>query len=169
MNIPNNIIIENARISQRNFEGREVKPYNAQGVRNFTVRLDGEFAHVLENDGWKVNVKTNADGEEYGFLKVAVSYGSPRHVPKIVQITYDNNGRPRKTILNENTIGNIDSAEITDVKLEIRPRLWEVGGNSGIKAYLKTMYFTLVKDPFEDSYDFGDVGEGLPFDLGDED
>ena len=40
--------------------------------------------------------------------------------------------------------------------LIIKPYVWEVGGNTGIKAYLKTMYVTAADDPFYQKY--RDVG-----------
>ena len=167
------LIIENAAITNRNFEGREEKPYNPKGVRNFTVILDNQTAHVLLNDNWNVKFpkgKDPDDPETSGFLPISVSYSNPRYIPKIIQVTYDANGKPKKTPLNESTIVNIDSAEIQDINLVIHPRIWEVNGASGVKAFLKTMYFTLVKDPFEDKYGSfePDYEDELPFSLGDD-
>lgn len=166
------LIIENATITNRNFEGREEKPYNPKGVRNFSVMLDNELAHILLNDGWNIKfprAKDPNDPETPGFLSVSVSYTNPRHIPKIIQITYDADNKPHKVPLNEATIINIDSAEIQDINLVIHPREWEVNGNTGVKAYLKTMYFTLVKDPFEDKYGSFDADyDELPFELGDD-
>jgi len=164
------LIIENATITNRNFEGREEKPYNPKGVRNFSVMLDNELAHILLNDGWNIKfprTKDPNDPETSGFLSVSVSYTNPRHIPKIIQITYDADNKPHRVPLNEATIVNIDSAEIQDINLVIHPREWEVNGNTGVKAYLKTMYFTLVKDPFEDKYGSFDADyDDLPFELG---
>lgn len=160
-----NILIENAVILNRNFEGREEKPYNPKGRRNFSVRLNEELAHILLDDGWNVKLRESSDPDEesIGYLSVSVSYNNPKFIPKIIQITHDDRGRAKKTPLNENTIANIDTSEIQDIKLEIRPYKWEVNGNHGVKAYLKTMYFTLVKDPFEDSYGDFDGDYSLPF------
>ena len=155
-----NLILRDAVIINKNFEGREEKPYNPAGSRNFTVLLDGETSARLIEDGWNVKVRQRDDGSSIGYLRVAVSFSNPSMLPKIVQVTERANGTIKKTVLTENTIGNIDASEIVDIKLEIRPRVWSNNNGSvgGIKAYLKTMYFTLVKDVFEDDYpDDGDV------------
>ena len=168
------LIIENAVITNRNFEGRVEKPYNPNGIKNFSVMIDNETAHILEKDGWNVKfpkTKDPSDPETSGFLNVTVSYSSPRHIPKIIQVTYDTNNKPHKVPLNESTVVNIDSAEIQDINLVIHPREWEMNGKTGVKAYLKTMYFTLVKDPFEDKYgapsfdDEEDDDDILPFEI----
>lgn len=167
-NRPDNIQIRNARIINKNFEGKEEKPYNPKGSRYFTVLLtDEEFIRLLAADGWNVKVKENEDGTVVAYLKVSVGYNNPSMLPKIVQIT-EKDGKKKKTFITESTVASIDSSDIENVSLEIRPRIWydsRTKEYGGIKAYLKTMYYDLVKDPFEDEYDVDvpDVG-GLPFD-----
>jgi hypothetical protein len=80
-------------------------------------------------------------------IKVAYRnrYGEMSKIPpKVVQIT-----KAGKTILNEDSVSNLDWAEIDKADISIRPREYEPGK---ISAYLKTMYVTLVQDDFEDRY-----------------
>ncbi len=58
----------------------------------------------------------------------------------------------KKTKLDENTVNVLDFAEIENVDIVVRPYSWEVSGHSGVKAYVKNMYVTIVKDEFEDKY-----------------
>lgn len=148
--VTGNLTIEDARVVFRNFSGEEQK-YNRAGDRNFCVLLDPDLASVLKNDGWAVKFLKPRDEEEspQAYLQVKVSFGNIP--PRIVLVTSRN-----KKELSEEDVGLLDWAELSHVDLIIRPYNWNVNGKSGIKAYLKTGYFTIVEDEFAARY------EGIP-------
>ena len=140
------IIIEGARIGFRNFSGEATK-YNAEGNRNFCVFLEPDLARNLHDDGWNVRYLNPRSPEEepQAYLQVKVSY---EYVPpKVFMIS-----KKGKTLLDENKIGMLDWAEIANVDLIIRPYEWEVSGRRGIKAYLNSMYVTIIEDEFALKY-----------------
>ena len=63
--------------------------------------------------------------------------------------------------LDEETVGDLDFDEFAKVDITVTPSNWEVNGSTGIKAYVKTMYVTLVQDELSAIYDEDD--EELPF------
>lgn len=146
MQVNKNIVIENARIGFRNFSGEEGQ-FNPKGRRNFCVFLDSELGEVLESDGWNIRwlQPRDEDEEEQAYMQVAVSYANIP--PKILMITGGG-----KTMMNDDTIGMMDWAEIENVDLIIRPYNWEVNGKSGVKAYVKSMYITIKEDEFAHKY-----------------
>jgi hypothetical protein len=155
MKMGNNIVIENAKITFRNFSGAESQ-YNPKGRMNFAVLLDDDTASMLLNDGWNVRMTKPREDEEEGkpYLPVAVSYANMP--PKIVLVTSRG-----KTVLTEETVHLLDYAEIETVDLTLNPYRWNVGDKSGIKAYLKSMWVTIVEDELEHKY------RGLPDTAGD--
>jgi hypothetical protein len=144
--IKNNIVIENGQIGFRNFSGAAGK-FNPAGRRNFCVFLDLEFGKVLEQDGWNIRWLQPRDPSDdpKPYLQVAVSYDNKP--PKIVLVT-----QKSKTVLNESSVNVLDWAEIKTVDIIITPYNWEVNGKGGVKAYVKSMYVTIVEDEFESKY-----------------
>lgn len=154
-----NITIENAHIFSRNFSGRERRPYNPEGVRNFCVRLDREQADKLAKDGWNVRPgRKLEDGSEMDpFLQVAVKYGTIN--PNIYLIV----GR-KKILLDEESVGRLDNAVIINVDMTVHPRVWDVNGKTGVKAYVRDMYVTVEEDVLSAKYaDMGPDEDDFPF------
>lgn len=150
--INNNITLEGVRIMFRNFSGLPSQ-FNAAGNRNFCVVLeDPELVHRLESDGWNIRwlKPLDPDDEPKAYLQVKVSFpreGSKARPPKIVMVTSRGN-----TILDEETVSLLDTAEIANVDMIIRPYNWEMQGRTGVKAYLNSIYVTIVEDELEKKY-----------------
>lgn len=152
--IKGTISIENARIGFKNFAGAEGQ-YNRAGDRNFVVFLDREFAEKLEADGWNIkwpkpNEKLSEDQEleRQPYLPVDASFGAIP--PKIVMIPDHPDAVPTK--LDESEVEMLDWANIIKTDLIIRPYNWEVNGNTGVKAYVKSLYATIETDEFQEKY-----------------
>lgn len=144
--VRDNLTIGNAKIGFRNFEGAAGK-YNPAGRRNFCVFLEDDISEVLIHDGWNVRFlqpKDEGDSPK-PYLQVAVSYENIP--PKIVLISSKG-----KTSLDETSVKILDWAEIKQVDLIIRPYNWKVQGKEGVKAYIKSMYVTIMEDEFEAKY-----------------
>lgn len=156
-----NIKIENARIVFRNLSGKPDK-FNPQGgKRSFSVVIeDPEFANELKREGWNIkqfNQNPDSDEEPAHFISVKVSYNN---IPPHIYLCTSKN----KTLLNEDTVGQLDYAEISNVDIVITPYQYEMSGRSGISAYVKTMYVTVVEDEFASKYEYDDLDdEEIPF------
>lgn len=156
-----NIKIENARIVFRNLSGKPDK-FNPQGgKRSFSVVIeDPEFANELKREGWNIkqfNPSPDSDEEPAHFISVKVSYNN---IPPHIYLCTSKN----KTLLNEDTVGQLDYAEISNVDIVITPYQYELSGRSGISAYVKTMYVTVVEDEFASKYEYDDLDdEEIPF------
>lgn len=147
-----NITLSGARILFRNFSGN-ASQFNASGNRNFCVIIDDpKLVEQLEKDGWNVRwLQPRDEGDSpKAYLQVKVQFpkeGSKARPPKVVLITSRGN-----TILDESTVGMLDFAEIANVDMILRPYNWNVQGKYGVKAYLKSIYVTIVEDELEQKY-----------------
>lgn len=167
MSQQNNLVVENAKIIFRNFSGKEGR-FNPAGRRNFCVLLETELADILIQDGWNIKwlEARDEDEERQAYLQVSVNYHN--YPPKILLITSRG-----KTLVTEDTVSMLDWAEIENVDLIIRPYKWgPINDKSGVKAYVKSMYITIVEDAFEHKYNAVPIaGEpddnnlDLPFEL----
>ena len=145
-----NIIVENARIACRNFDGNR---YKRGGERSFWLVIENpEAANHLQSLGWNVHIKPpREEGDQpFMYIPVAISYRYDKFAPKIYKVT----SRGKESIYEED-VADIDNWELRDIFIEVRPRFWtDDDGNEKVKAYLKTMYVTIEEDPF--AYRFQD-------------
>lgn len=155
------IRMENARIIWRNFSGKADKFNPKGGKRSFSVVIeDADLASQLTEDGWNVKQlkPRNEEEEENPRYSMQVKVSFDNKPPRVYLVTRNN-----KVLMTEDTIDSLDYAEIQNVDLVITPYTYDVNGKSGVAAYLKTMYVTVIEDEFADKYDFGD-DEEVPFD-----
>ena len=151
-----NLTLENVKIMFRNFSGKP-NEFNAAGSRNFCVELDPDLAEELKADGWNIKYTHPRDEEDIAipYIQVSVKYGD--YPPKIYLVTSRN-----KTLLDEDTVGELDRVEIEHVDLIINPYRWTIRDKSGVKAYCKTMYVTIEED-FGGRYSYAE--EEAPFEV----
>jgi hypothetical protein len=142
----NSVVMENVQIIFRNFSGREGQ-YNRAGDRNFCALLDPENAAQMEHDGWNVKfLKAREEGDtDQAYLPISVNFsGRP---PKVVMLS----SRGRST-LHEEQVELLDWADLATVDLIVRPYEWDVNGKTGTKAYLQSLFATVMEDALELKY-----------------
>lgn len=150
-----NFRVEVADIIFRNFSGKPTQ-FNAEGNRNFAVVLSDEDAKRLKKDGWNVKYlkPKNDDPTEYcqPYLPVKVKFGE---IPPIIYIILPNNGNPKKIRITEDTVDQLDWANIDFCDMIIRPYQYPPSNlvpEGGISAYLKTLYVTIRQDDLDIKY-----------------
>ena len=143
------IRIENAHILFRNFKGAPTKFNPRGGKRTFCVILDPNDAVALQEQGWNIKYLEAKPEDGYEeptpFLSVNVAFGN--YPPRVNYIVGD-----KMTALDEDTIGLLDEADLETIDVCIRAYTYDVNGNEGISAYLKTGYFSARMDDFDRKY-----------------
>lgn len=148
----NRITFKNATLMWRNFRGQGTD-FNPAGNRNFAVLItDPAEAERLTDEGWNLKqLKPRDDDDTPAWaLKVKVKFGV--RPPKVYLVTYPN-GEIKKTMLDEETIGMLDWAEVQKVDLVVSAYDWTMHGKDGRTAYLDVMYFTPIEDELSGDYE----------------
>lgn len=146
------LILENCRITYRNFRGAQGK-FNHEGDRNFNVYIDDpDLANQMVQDGWNVRLrladKNDPDSEKSYLLKVNVSYKF--RAPKVFM-----HSKGVATPLTEETVHLLDDADIIGCSMVINPSKYEnpQTGKKGLSAYLDSLHVEIEPDPFASKYD----------------
>lgn len=153
-----NIVMENAKIIFPNFSGAK-RQFNDEGKRNFNLIIeDLALAEQLVKDGWNIKFPKPPEDPDMDplppMLKVNVSYKVK--APNVFVVSN------KKTRLDEDTIGLLDSMNFENIDLVINPSFYDFNGKQGISAYLSSMYVTPLKDEFADKYI--DIPDAMEFD-----
>ena len=143
----NNINIEGANIIWKNFSGERDK-FNP-GKRGFSVVIDDAvMADELKKEGWNVKERPLQEGadpsEQEWTLPVKLNMNRYTQVWLIVG--------NHKTLLNEDTVAQLDVVDIVNCDISIRPYEWEMSGRTGITAYVDSMYVTIRENKFAEKY-----------------
>lgn len=141
-----NVTIEDITIAFRNFAGKE-DTYNRAGDRNFAILLEPDMAAKLEGDGWNIKyLKVREEGDEpQPYIQVAVSYKN--RPPKIAMVTSKG-----ITYLGEAEVELLDWADIEEADVTLNPYEWEVGGKTGVKAYVKSLFVKIEEDYLQEKW-----------------
>ena len=143
----NNINIEGAIVIWKNFSGERDK-FNP-GKRGFSVVIDDAvMADELRQEGWNVKERPLQEGadasEQEWTLPVKLNMNRYTQVWLIVG--------NHKTLLDENTVAQLDVVDFVNCDISIRPYEWEMGGRNGITAYVDSMYVTIRENKFAEKY-----------------
>ena len=143
----NNINIEGATIIWKNFSGERDR-FNP-GKRGFSVVIDDAvMANELKQEGWNVKERPIQEGadpsEQEWTLPVKLNMNRYTQVWLIVG--------NHKTLLDENTVAQLDVVDFVDCDISIRPYEWEMSGRTGITAYVDSMYVTIRENKFAEKY-----------------
>lgn len=143
----NNINIEGATIIWKNFSGERDR-FNP-GKRGFSVVIDDSvMADELRQEGWNIKERPLQEGadpsEQEWTLPVKLNMNRYTQVWLIVG--------NHKTLLDENTVAQLDVVDIIDCDISIRPYEWEMSGRTGITAYVDSMYVTIRENKFAEKY-----------------
>ena len=151
--VNNSITIYNAKLMYRNFSGKETE-FNPKGSRNFCIFLEDDIAKKIEKEGWNVRWLESKNNNEapQGMLSVKVGFGN---YPPLLVVISDG----RQTKLNEETVNMLDWAEIESCDVTLNPYNYVISGRSGVKAYLKSLYATLVVDELAKKYNYHEGAE----------
>lgn len=156
----NPVTIEGAKFHFKDFSGNRYGKAN----RSIGIVLSPEMAEELANEGW--NVRCLDATEEYPeakyYIPVKMKYGVDRNGkyrhPDIYMIAGD-----KMTLLDEETVEQLDQAEIENCDLTFTPNFYE----DKITAYLSTMYVTIRMDHLALKYakfnNSGSDDETIPF------
>ena len=143
----NNINIEGSTIIWKNFSGERDR-FNP-GKRGFSVVIDDAvMADELRQEGWNIKERPLQEGadpsEQEWTLPVKLNMNRYTQVWLIVG--------NHKTLLDENTVAQLDVVDIIDCDISIRPYEWEMSGRTGITAYVDSMYVTIRENKFAEKY-----------------
>ena len=153
----NTYTVKNAKLLFRNFAGAQDRFGNT--ARTFCVIIPDDAVDDFRAEGFNVKtLKTRDETEEpLPFITVQVNFGG--RLPKIVSII----GRTR-TLLNEQTVGALDFADLERADIAIRPYHGRTkAGAEFCSAYLDKGFFTIVEDELEAMYSEEIDDEEVPF------
>lgn len=148
------VVIPDQRMTldeMRNVEGLFREAYVTDGVDGPTLMIDGTetytYAEALQALGWNVKINPPREEGDSPFIHLPVKVKFNDRGPNIYVISGNT-----KRELNEGTVSMVDDIDILKVDMDIAASRYDVNGNTGISAYLRTMFVVKAVDRFADRY-----------------
>lgn len=146
--IQNKLYIEDVELLYNNFSGREQtdpntgRIVNNAGNRNISIVIPDDMVDQMVDDGWNIKIRQpREEGDEViHYMKVNISY---RFSEPDVRLYI----RGQEKFLHEDTIGNLDEAEIIGLDIGVSHPSQE-----GRNGYLTDMRVTIEPNPFDLKY-----------------
>lgn len=135
---------DDVEIPFKNFSGR-ASDYNAEGNRNFTIRITKDIWEELKEEGWSgLSIYTNKDGDELYLMKIKLGYKFDNGPMVRVKA-----GKIKKTF-DEGRIRELDNIYLISGSMDIKPSYWQRGKDKGISPWLKSAEFIMEVDRFDE-------------------
>lgn len=137
-----------AEVIFENFSGREGK-YGTE--RRFSIILEPEAARALEAEQWPVKWPKPGEEDEENendgrnpTIPIALRFDI---LPPHIEMWTPSNGI--YTVLDEHSVGVLDSMDILHADVKVRARWWDDKGTWRIKCYLKKAYIAIDEDELD--------------------
>lgn len=160
--VNNELKLEGVRLIWRNFRGEKAL-FNENGKRKFAIPLDEDLALELRDIGW--NIRDNSkkrleDPSKELLYHLDVTVKLDGRVPPRMFIVGKKWSEERqeeisiRTLVDDDNVpaSVLDFAPLDYVDLILRPFNYDVNGNQGVVAYLKTLFAFLRADELETKY-----------------
>ena len=151
--------IHNAEIGYSDFKGSRYSPVFMLIMNKGEITYKGitgytDYDQLIE-DGWRIE-RSKRDEDEL-IMWVTINMNPPQGVmpPSIYAVT----GK-KKEKLNEDTLGILDSADVSKFDVTLNP--WPRKDGEGYTAYLKTLFAFLYEDPLMAEYGMYDEDNQSP-------
>ena len=146
--VKNNVKLNHVTIGNgayRNFAGEKGR-YNQMGRRTFVILLDEERGRRMEERGWQLQWREprNDEDERVAKLTAECRFGTPYPI-KVTLITEGGT-----TELDESNISLLDTADIANCDVLLRPYNWDETGKYGAKAMVEEMEVTLNERVYDE-------------------
>lgn len=144
------ITLEDAIITFRNFRGEEQR-WNPPGVRTFGVIIPKDMVPAMKTDGWNLKESTPREEGDDTYFYIPVTASWAHRPPKIIMISQTSG---KRTHVNESLAETLDYAEIVNVDMIVNGNPWPSDTrDGGLKAWLDTMYVTVVPNALDAKYE----------------
>ena len=173
------LVFPNFSGAEKTWEGTVI---NREGDRNFGLKISNlNDAVLMYNDGWNIQVRAKSAEDRLAikkgrtllekidilkdrgtlenalfFLKVNVSFKIQKYAPKVF-IAKTAGGDKRLVPLDEDTIYQLDAADIINFDCTIRAKHYQNPGKEGLSAYLQEAIVVIREAAYKAKYSDYDI------------